>query len=122
MIIHLAEKLIQAEYFKHLQQILNRFPDKEIILFTDNFPTHTNSAADTFYKSHPRLILVFMPKYSPKLNIIESIWKELKNVVGNWFYSTIIEMERAIRKFFRSLCYDKQKVITLAALNEKYLI
>jgi len=63
-----------------------------------------------------------MPKYSPKLNVIESIWKELKNVVGNWFYSSLAEMERSIMKFFRCLWYDKQKVMSLTAFNEKYSI
>lgn len=63
-----------------------------------------------------------MPKYSPKLNLIESIWKELKGVVGNWFYATIQEMEKAIIKFFRTLWYDKQKVISLVGFNRKYSI
>lgn len=64
---------------------------------------------------------IWMPKYSPKLNVAEGLWKELKNAVGNWFFPTIQELERAIMKFFRTLWYDKQKVISLVAFNEKYL-
>lgn len=63
-----------------------------------------------------------MPKYSPKLNIIEALWKELKEIVGNWFYPTIHEVERAIKKFFRKLWYNKQKVISLVGFNKKYSI
>lgn len=54
--------------------------------------------------------------------MMESIWKELKDNVSNWFYPTICEMERAIMKFFRSLWYNKQKVLSLIPFNEKYSI
>ena len=106
----------------HLQQILMRFPKKEIILFSDNYPTHNTPKVRAFLLKNYRIKIVWMPKYSPKLNIIESIWKELKNATANWFYPSILEMERAIMKFFRSLWYDKQKVIYLLAFNERYSI
>ena len=103
MIAHLADKLTQHQYIKHLQQIINRFPQKEIILFSDNYPSHQTPLVLKFLKEHPQLKVLWMPKYSPKLNIIEGIWKELKNVVGNWFYSTLQEIEHAIMKFLRTL-------------------
>ncbi len=122
MIIHLADKLTQYEFIKHLQQILARFPNKEIILFLDNYPSHNTPKVQTFLKANSRIKIIWMPKYSPKLNVIESVWKELKDIVGNWFYSSIIEMELAIMKFFRSLWYNKQKVVFLTAINKKYSI
>lgn len=122
MVIHLADKLTQDEFIRHLQQILARFPNKEIIMFLDNYPTHNTPRVQTFLKQNPRIKTVWMPKYSPKLNVIEGVWKELKNIVGNWFYSTIVEMERAIMKFFRNLWYDRQKAISLTAFNKKYSI
>ena len=122
MCIHLADKLTQHEFIAHLQQIVNRFLNKTIFLFLDNYPSHTTPSVYRFFKSHPQLKIIWMPKYSPKLNVIEGIWKELKNVVGNWFYSTIPKMERAIMKFFRTLWNNKQKVISLTAFNKKYSI
>ena len=122
LVIHLADRLVQTEFIKHLKQLLARFPKKQIILFVDSFPTHTTPRIIKFLENHPRLQLMYMPKYSPKLNIIEAIWKELKETVGNWFYPTIPEMERAIKKFFRKLWYDKQKVISIVGFNEKYSI
>lgn len=122
IITHLADHLTQDEFIKHLQQILARFPDKEIILFTDNFPTHKTPCVIAILKAHPRLKFIFIPKYSPKLNIIEALWKELKTVVGDWFYPTIPELEHAIIKFFRTLWHNKQKAISLSGFNKKYSI
>jgi transposase len=107
---------------KHILQIIARFPRKEIILFIDHYPSHETPKVLALFKANPNVRIVWMPKYSPKLNIIESVWKELKKVVGNWFFPTIIEMERAIWKFFRKLWSDKQKTILLTGFNEKYLI
>lgn len=122
LVIRLANRLVQTEFIKHLMQLLARFPQKQIILFVDSFPTHTTPLVRTFLKNNPRLKLMFMPKYSPKLNVIESLWKELKETLGNWFYSTIPKMERAINRFFRKLWYNKQKVISLIGFNKKYSI
>ena len=122
VVTHLADRLTQDNFIAHLQQILIRFCKKEIILFSDNYPTHNTPKVQAFLHANPRLKIVWMPKYSPKLNMMESVWKELKDVVGNWFYPTIPEMERAIRKFFRSLWYNKQKVLSIIPFNEKYSI
>ena len=122
LVTHLADKLTQYEFIKHLQQIVNRFPDKEIILFLDNYPSHSTPLVNEFLENHPQIIIEWFPKYSPKLNVIEKIWKELKDIVGNWFYSKIEDMEKAIRTFFRKLWHDKQKVVSLTGFNEKYLI
>jgi transposase len=122
IVTHLADRLTQDRFIAHLQQILNRFPTKEITLFSDNYPTHNTPKVQAFLLANHRLKIISMPKYSPKLNMMENIWKELKNVVGNWFYSTIAEMERAITKFFRSLWHNKQKVLSLISFNKKYSI
>ena len=99
---------------------MRRFPDKEIILFLDSYPSHTTPLVNEFFENHPQIIVEWMPKYSPKLNVIEGLWKELKDKVGNWFYPTIEEMEYAIKAFFRKLWYNKEKVIALIGFNEKY--
>lgn len=122
IITHLADHLTQDNFIAHLQQIFVRFPEKEIILFSDNYPTHDTPKVQAFLLANGRLRIVWMPKYSPKLNMMESIWKELKDIIGNWFYPTMHEMERAIMKFFRSLWYHKPKVLSLIPFNEKYSI
>ena len=122
IVTHLAVRLNQFEFVKHLQQIVNRFPDKEIILFLDHYPSHSTPFVNDFLEKHPQILIEWIPKYSPKLNPIEKIWKELKCNVGNWFYSTIKEMENAIRIFFRKLWYDKEKVISLTGFNEQHSI
>ena len=53
----------------------------------DNARYYHSQIVKEFLKEHPRIILKFMPPYSPNLNIIERFWKILKKkVVYNKFY------------------------------------
>lgn len=43
---------------------------------------------------------VFLPPYSPKLNLIEGLWEWLKSeVINNVFYNSAKEIHKAVRGF-----------------------
>jgi transposase len=53
-----------------------------------------------YLKEHPRIVLKFLPPYSPNLNIIERLWKILKNkVVYNKFYMKFDEFRNSVIEF-----------------------
>lgn len=55
---------------------------------------------------------VFLPSYSLKLNLIEGLWKWLKDsVINNTFYSTVKEIKSAVREFINNINLSSQKVI-----------
>ena len=57
------------------------------ISILDNDRYYHSQIVKEFLKEHPRIVLKFMPPYSPNLNIIERLWKILrKKVVYNKFY------------------------------------
>jgi|MudIll2142460700_1097286.scaffolds.fasta_scaffold287324_1 transposase len=50
-----------------------------------------------------KIKLIFLPPYSPNLNLIERFWKFFKKkVLNNRYYETFAEFERACKNFFRT--------------------
>lgn len=64
-----------------LRSIRFRNPGKHIVIFLDNFVSHTSKATVRFAESID-ITLAFIPKYSPDLNPIEFIWKSVRRAVS----------------------------------------
>lgn len=47
--------------------------------------------------------LVYLPPYSPNLNLIERLWKHMKKLLSNKYYETIEEFYMAITAILESL-------------------
>jgi len=54
------------------------------------------------YEEGTKIKLIFLPPYSPNLNLIERYWKFFKKkVLNNRYYETFGEFEQACKNFFR---------------------
>jgi len=83
--------------------ILQEQKEGKIHIILDNARYYHAQLVKNFLKEHPRIILHFMPPYSPNLNIIERLWKILKKkVVYNKFYLKFSDFREAILKFFEN--------------------
>ena len=69
-------------------------------MILDNAKIHHAQLLTEFLQANPRLHLEFLPPYSPNLNIIEELWKWLKNtVINNVFFHTREEIKSAVLSF-----------------------
>lgn len=74
-------KVTSKTFIDFLKQIIKNHPWRKIIVITDNSPTHTAKAVENFIRENKRKIIVYyLPTYSPDLNPDEDVWKYLKNV------------------------------------------
>lgn len=98
---------------KHKVFILGSFKVYgKIVMILDNSRIHHAKLIQPFLQDTPRLKLVFLPPYSPQLNLIEGLWKWLKSdIINNAFYSTAKEINAAVKKFIKVVNSSKQKVI-----------
>ena len=65
-----------------------------------------------------KIKLVFLPPYSPNLNLIERYWKFFKKkVLNNRYYKTFAEFKRACENFFRKRKKYLPELQTLLAEN-----
>jgi len=87
---------------------------KEIILILDNAKYHYSNAVQDNLKDHPRIRLVFLPSYSPNLNLIERLWKFFKKkVLYNRYHENIKMFRRACIHFFNSIDQYSDEIASL---------
>jgi len=94
--------------------------DKEIVIILDNAP-YNHSYKTIEEASLLGIRLIFLPTYSPNLNLIERLWKFLKKIVlKNKYYKTFLEFKKAIETFFENIQIYSHNILKL--LNNKFEI
>lgn len=103
-VLYVEDEQINAQtMIALLVLILQEQKEGKIHIILDNARYYHAQLVKDFLKEHPRIILHFMPPYSPNLNIIERLWKILKKkVVYNKFYLKFSDFREAILKFFEN--------------------
>ncbi|MGE6553547.1 IS630 family transposase [Bacillus mycoides] len=72
-----------AETFQQfLNDVLKEYENKHVVLVLDNARYHHAKILKSFWRKNNRhLTLLFLPPYSPNLNMIERVWKVMKENV-----------------------------------------
>lgn len=76
---------------------------KSIYVILDNAGYYRNRSV-TYYVANSKIKLLFLPPYSPNLNLIERLWKFFKKkVASNKYYERFDDFRKATLAFFRRL-------------------
>ena len=77
---------------------LDIFPDENLVLVMDNASAHHATRMKAFLSLFEhRVIVIWLPTYSPDMNLIERFWKHLKQrVTSNHLFATVADMLDAI--------------------------
>ena len=96
-----------------LKNVLLQYPEGKIIMILDNSRVHHAKLLDEFLtKNSVRISLVFLPPYSPKMNIIEGLWGWMKNeVINTAFFSSVKEIRTAVQWFINCVNQIPETVI-----------
>lgn len=103
-----------AEVFLNfLKNVIALYPVGNITIILDNSRIHHAKLLKPFLQEHQsRLNLMFLPPYSPKLNLIEGLWWWMKSeIINNIFYSSIKEIQIEVRNFIDSIIKVPKMVI-----------
>jgi transposase len=83
-------------------QIEAKHPDAQAIYVIADNAKYYHSALLRQYIEGTKIKLIFLPPYSPNLNLIERYWKFFKKkVLNNRYYETFEEFRRACQEFFQ---------------------
>lgn len=109
------------ELIYHLQLLMNTFPDYFLFVVADNASAHTTPKVAAFCQEYEhQLELVFLPTYSPHLNLIERLWRVLRHqVTRNQYFESLDMMARAVVNWFEK--YPLPKFCSLMGVDESQL-
>lgn len=99
------DQTLNAESTIHFfQKIEEAYPGKrKVHVFCDNAPYYRNKAVGR-YLATSKIVLHFLPPYSPNLNPIERLWKWMKErVIYNVYYQDFEDFKGAVLGFFSAL-------------------
>jgi transposase len=106
------EEYTAEKFLTFLQAVVTVYPEGNIVMVLDNARAHHAKLLKPFLEEHSRLKLVFLPPYSPELNIVEGLWKWLKSdVVNNVFYHTVAEIRKNVQTFMEQITKNPQRII-----------
>lgn len=100
-------------FLNFLKSVLKQYPTGKIVMVVDNARIHHAKLIQPFLKEQKDgLELMFLPAYSPNLNLIEPFWKWLKNtVIYNVFYKHTYQISKAVQEFVQYVNLDPNIVI-----------
>jgi transposase len=101
-----------------LRKVRAANPGKRLLLVLDNARYQRATSVQALAKQL-RIRLLFLPPYSPNLNLIERFWKFLrKQVLRNTYYATFAEFRAAIQRLLTNLETYAEELTTL--MTEKF--
>jgi transposase len=102
------ERMRKEDFVAFLEHLLLVYPNVPIILFVDNYSSHTAHLVRDWLESQKRLQMYYLPKYCSHLNPVERIWLRLKGkVAANRLYGSIQALLKAVDLFFREMSPER---------------
>lgn len=97
------------ELIYHLQLLMDTYPDYFLFIVLDNASAHTTGNVVSFCAEHQtQLELVFLPTYSPHLNLIERLWRVLRHqVTRTQFFDSLDALAKAVVRWFELYPFSK---------------
>jgi transposase len=124
-VVHLqAEKITSEAMIALFETLAARHPTASAIKVVLDNASYNRSAAVKAYLAREdcRIQLVFLPPYSPNLNLIERLWWFLKKTaLWNEHYPTFADFKAAINGFFRDLGSYRERLTSLITDHFRFI-
>lgn len=104
-----------------LEKVKTENPEGTKHIICDNARYYRSKKMGEWLEDNPDVVLVFLPPYSPNLNVIERLWKHMKEKVCTGFYEEFKNFRAAILDYFAHIGNYKEELETLLTLNFKVL-
>ena len=67
---------------------------------------------------HEKLRIIYLPPYSPNLNLIERLWRLMrKEILSTHYYETFEDFRKSLLKFFDNIDEVEDKLNSLMTWN-----
>lgn len=110
------ERKLAVHFVAFLQRLATAYPTGTLYLALDNAPTHTAQVVGKWLAAHPRVQVLWLPKYAAHaVNPVERIWGLMKGAVAaDRLAGSSEELTAAARQFFADLAPHPVKLPSAA--------
>ena len=117
--IVLDEKTINTEATIHLlEKIKEKQKQGKVYVILDNASHHHAKLVRRWLLHHPRFKLLYLPPYSPNLNLIERLWRFFhQKITYNKYFENFEEFKTTTIDFFKNLKQYDSQLTTLLTDN-----
>lgn len=116
-VVLIRKRKRRQEIAELLEALLDKHPDETIFIALDNANTHQDDEVEMVVRrAAGRLILLYLPTYSPWLNPIEMLWRYFRREVTHCeLFESIKALIKATNDFFD--CCNQQPNLVLSAIG-----
>lgn len=102
MVILVRKRKRRSEIAEFLQTLLDKHPGQIVYVAWDNYICHQDDEVEAVVRSAAgRLVLLYLPTYSPWLNPIEMLWRHFRREVTHCeLFETVKVLLQATQDFF----------------------
>lgn len=99
------DRKLAVHFVAFLERLAARYPTGTLYLAMDSAPTHTAKVVQRWLAAHPRVQVLWLPKYGAhEVNPVERIWGLLKtDIAANRLAGTLAALVDAAHRFFHDL-------------------
>lgn len=121
--IVLEEETINAQALINLLEVIKRKQKTgKVYVILDNARHHHARLVKNWRLHHPRFKFLFLPAYSPNLNLIERLWRFFhQQITWNHYFETFEEFKSTTLTFFKNLKQYEKELTTLMTDNFQLL-
>jgi transposase len=107
------EEYTAETFLIFLRKVITAYPTGKIVMVLDNARIHHAKLLKPLLDElNGRLELVFLPPYSPELNLVEGLWKWMKSdVINNVFYHTVADIRQNVQEFMEQIMKEPCNII-----------
>jgi putative transposase len=114
-IVHIRRRKRRVETAELLQALLDRHPTGTVYVTWDNASTHADDEVEAVVRAAAgRLVLLYLPTYSPWLNPIEMLWRHFRREVTHCeLFETMAALVTAAYEFFARSNRTPKQVLSI---------
>jgi putative transposase len=120
-VVLIRKRKRRSEIAQLLQALLDKHPTGAIYLAWDNVSTHQDDEIEAVVRGAAgRLVLLYLPTYSPWLNPIEMLWRHYRREVTHCeLFETVHALLEATRDFFARYNEIPDRVLSIIGARFK---
>jgi transposase len=101
-----------------MEQLSRGHPNGIVYMILDNARYCHSKAVEEYRQDLGNIVFLFLPTYSPNLNLIERLWKFFKKTTFyNKYYEKFADFTQACKDFFKNIKKYEDALRTLLTEN-----